>query len=125
MVSHLLAAFVGVVIAVAGAMKMVNRQQWMRDAQTQNLWPIVAHGLPFLELLLGALLIVVSPHPLILGTSTLLLFIFTTYLIAQIASKSQVPCACFGTRSVRPPSGRDVLRNLALMALLFISAAMS
>ncbi|MEY3805237.1 MAG: hypothetical protein RIR69_49 [Actinomycetota bacterium] len=125
MVAHLLAAVVGVVISVAGAMKITNRQQWMNDARTQNLWPALALGLPFFELLLGALLIVMSPQPLILGAATLLLLIFTAYLIAQIASKSQVPCACFGARSVRPPSGRDVMRNLLLMALLFMSAALS
>lgn len=125
MIAHFLAAVVGIVIAVAGAMKLVNRQQWLRDAQAQNLWPVVSYPLPFVELFLGALLVGLSPNAVVLGMATLLLLIFTAYLIAQIASKSTVPCACFGSRSARPPAGRDVVRNVALMALLFISAALS
>lgn len=125
MVAHLLAALVGSVIAVAGAIKVVNRDQWIRDAQAQHLWPVVTYTLPFLELVIGAFLIVLSPQPLVLGAATLLLLIFTAYLVAQIASKSVVPCACFGSRSSRPPSGRDVLRNLALMAMLFTAAALN
>jgi hypothetical protein len=124
-IAHVLAALVGSVIAIAGALKIVNRAQWIRDANAQHLWPAVTHVLPFLELLLGALLIVLPPHAFVLGSATLLLLIFTTYLVALIASKSNVPCACFGSRSSRPPSGRDVLRNLALMVMLFISAAVS
>lgn len=125
MVAHSLAAIVGSVIVVAGAIKVVNRDQWIRDAQAQHLWPIVTYSLPPLELLIGALLIVLPPQAFVLGSATLLLLIFTAFLVAQIATKSHVPCACFGSRSSRPPSGRDVLRNLGLMAALFISAALS
>jgi hypothetical protein len=125
MLAHLLAAIVGVVIAVAGAMKLVNRTQWQQDARAQHLWPAVTHGLPIAELVIGALLIGLTPSAQVLGVATLLLLIFTAFLVGQIATKSQVPCACFGSRSRRPPSGRDVLRNLALMMLLFISAALS
>lgn len=125
MLAHLLAACVGVVIAVAGAIKLVNRAQWQQDARAQHLWPVVVHGLPVAELVIGALLIALTPSAPVLGIATLLLLIFTAFLVAQIATKSQVPCACFGSRSRRPPSGRDVLRNLALLLLLFISAALS
>lgn len=125
MLAHLLAASVGVVIAVAGAMKIVNRAQWQHDARAQDLWPVVIQGLPISELVIGALLIALAPSAQVLGIATFLLLIFTAFLVAQIATKSQVPCACFGSRSRRPPAWRDVLRNLALMVLLFISAALS
>lgn len=125
MIAHLLAACVGVVIAVAGAMKLVNREQWYLDARRQHLWPWVAHVLPGVELCIGALLIALSPSVLVLGMATLLLLIFTAFLVGQIATKSQVPCACFGSRSQRPPSLRDVGRNVGLMTVLFISAALS
>lgn len=125
MVAHIFAGVVGVVIAIAGAMKVVNSSQWQKDARAQNLWPVVYYLLPYIELLLGASLIVLNPSVYVLGLSTLLLLIFTVFLVAQIASKSTVPCACFGPRSRRAPSSRDVLRNLGLMALLFISAALS
>lgn len=125
MTAHLLAAVVGVVVALAGAMKLVDRRQWMDDAARQRLWPWVAHVVPVVELVLGAALIVLSPAPVVLGATTLLLLVFTAFLVAQVASGSQVPCACFGARSSRPPSMRDVARNIGLMALLFASAALS
>ena len=125
MIARLCAAAVGVLIALAGAAKLTDYTQWKRDARAQNVWLIVAVVLPPLELLLGALLIVLSPTPEVLGMATLLLLIFTAFLLAQIATKSVVPCACFGSKSKRPPSMRDVARNLAMMALLFVAAALS
>jgi hypothetical protein len=125
MIARLCAAAVGVLIALAGAAKVTDYNQWKRDARAQNVWPIVAVVLPPLELLLGALLIVMSPTPEVLGMATLLLLVFTAFLLAQIATKSVIPCACFGSKSKRPPSMRDVARNLAMMALLFVAAVLS
>ena len=125
MAARIFAAFVGVVIAVAGASKITAWSQWRADAQRQSLWPVVAIGLPPVELVLGALLIVLQPHPVVLGMATLMLAIFTAYLAVQVLSKSQVPCACFGSRNVRPPSGKDIGRNVVLLTMLFVSAALS
>lgn len=125
MIARLCAAVVGVLIALAGAAKVTDYKQWMRDARAQNVWPAVAMVLPPLELLLGALLIVLVPSPQVLGAATLLVLVFTAFLLAQIATKSTVPCACFGSKTKRPPSMRDVARNLAMMALLFVAAALS
>lgn len=124
MIARICTAIVGALIAVAGATKVTDYKQWLADARAQHVWPAVAAVLPPIELLIGALLIVLAPHPAILGTATLLLLVFTAFLAAQIASKSVVPCACFGSKSKRPPSGRDVLRNIAMMAMLFIAAAL-
>lgn len=125
MAARVFAAVVGVVIAVAGAGKITAWSQWRADAQRQSLWPVVAIGLPPVELVLGALLMVLQPHPFVLGMATLMLVIFTAYLAVQVLSKSQVPCACFGSRHTRPPSGKDIGRNLVLLAMLFVSAALS
>ena len=124
MIARMCAAVVGALIAVAGATKITDYKQWLADARAQHVWPAVAIVLPPIELLLGALLIVLEPHPNVLGAATLLLLVFTAFLVAQIASKSVVPCACFGSKSKRPPSGRDVLRNIVMLAMLFIAAAL-
>jgi hypothetical protein len=55
----------------------------------------------------------------------LLLVVFTSFLALQVTIKSQVPCACFGAHVNRPPSWRDVVRNLGLIALMFTAAALS
>jgi hypothetical protein len=100
------------------------RSSW-RNTGTSRSWKIVAISLPAIELLLGAALFVLKPTPIVLGLATLLLVVFTSFLAMQVLTKSQVPCACFGANVNRPPSWRDVVRNLGLIALMFTAAALS
>lgn len=124
-IARVCAAVVGATLALAGAGKFTSWNQWLSNARRQHLWKIVAISLPAIELLLGAALFVLKPTPIVLGLATLLLVVFTSFLAMQVLTKSQVPCACFGANVNRPPSWRDVMRNLALIALLFTSAAFS
>lgn len=119
------AAVVGATLALAGAGKFTSWNQWLLNARRQHLWKIVAISLPAIELLLGAALFVLKPSPIVLGLATLLLVVFTSFLAMQVLTKSQVPCACFGANVNRPPSWRDVMRNLGLIALMFTAAALS
>lgn len=123
--ARICAAIVGATLAYAGANKVTAMSRWREDAKKQNVPALIANVLPIAELVLGAALVVLAPQPTVLGLATLLLLIFTVYLSAQVMGKSQVPCACFGARVVRAPSWRDVLRNLALIALLAMSAVFS
>lgn len=119
------AAAVGAVLALAGANKITAWKQWRDNAARQHLWTAVAFVVPMLELGLGAALIVLQPAPVTLGLATLLLVVFTSFLAMQVLAKSEVPCACFGARSNKPPTRRDVLRNLLMIAVLFLSASLS
>ena len=112
-------------LALAGASKVTSWNQWRANARHQHLWTAVAVGLPVLELVLGAALVVLKPAATVLGLATLLLVVFTSFLALQVTIKSQVPCACFGAHVNRPPSWRDVVRNLGLIALMFTAAALS
>lgn len=125
MIARVFAGVVGVVLAFAGANKVTAFAQWRTDAARQGVPRVIAMALPAAELVLGAALVVLEPHPLSLGLASLLLLVFTVYLAVQIAGKSQVPCACFGARSMRPPSSRDVGRNVLLLGLLVAAAALS
>lgn len=125
MVSRVCAALVGAVLAVAGASKLLDMGSWMRDARAQGVWPVVAKVLPAVEVVLGAALVALEPSPVTLGAATALLLVFTVFLVVSVASGSAAPCACFGSVRRRPPSWRDVARNVALMAVLFVSAAVA
>lgn len=125
MIAHLCAAIVGVLLAYAGANKVTSFQQWRTDAAQQNIPAVIAFIVPACELFLGAVLVVVSPTPEVLGAATLVLLVFTVYLSAQVIGKSEVPCACFGSRNKKPPSWLDVVRNCVLISLLLISALLS
>jgi hypothetical protein len=125
MIARLSAAVVGVALALAGAGKITSWKQWRVSAARQHVWTWIAFLVPALELALGAALVVLKPVPAVLGLATLLLVVFTSFLALQVMSKSEVPCACFGANSSEPPSRRDVVRNLVLIALLFLAAALS
>ncbi len=124
-IARLGAVVVGAVLALAGANKVTGWKQWRANAARQHLWSAVAFAVPMLELALGAALIVLKPAPEALGLATLLLVVFTSFLAMQVMAKSEVPCACFGARSNKPPTSRDVVRNLLMIAVLFLSAALS
>ena len=125
MVARLCAASVGVILALAGAGKITSWKQWRASAARQHVWSWIAFLVPALELILGAALVVLKPVPAVLGLATLLLVVFTSFLAMQVMSKSEVPCACFGANNTKPPAPRDVVRNLGLIALLFVAAALS
>lgn len=124
-VSRLLCAAVGAVIAWAGATKFADLPRWRRDAAAQGVAAPVATVLPVVELLLGGWLVVSEPAPVPMALATVLLLVFTVFLVVQVARGSSVPCACFGARSTRPPGWRDVGRNLALIGALVTAAAVS
>lgn len=125
MVPRFLAAIVGAVLALAGAGKVTDWSNWREMARRQHVWSPIAMGIPPIEMGLGAWLVAFEPSPVSLGLATSLLLVFTVFLIVAIRSGSTVPCACFGARSVRPPRGRDVARNLALIGLLAASAVLA
>jgi uncharacterized membrane protein YphA (DoxX/SURF4 family) len=123
--ARVLAAAVGAVVAYAGANKVTDRASWRAAVTAQGLPDAFAHLVPPVELVLGVCLVVLPVNPTVLGLTTLLLLVFTVFLVVQIAGKSTVPCACFGVRTARPPRGVDVIRNLVLMAALCGAAVLA
>jgi hypothetical protein len=119
-----MAASVGAAFAWAGANKVTDMRSWHAAARAQALPRPVATVVPVVEVLLGSALVVMRPVPATLGAATVLLLVFTAFLAVQVAAGSTVPCACFGVRAARPPSGRDVARNLLMIAALVASAAL-
>ncbi|MFM8794326.1 MAG: MauE/DoxX family redox-associated membrane protein [Acidimicrobiales bacterium] len=122
--SWLMAAPVGAAFAWAGANKVTDMRSWHAAARAQALPRSVATVVPVIEVLLGSALVVTRPVPVTLGAATVLLLVFTAFLAVQVATGSTVPCACFGARAARPPSGRDVARNLLMISALVASAAL-
>lgn len=121
---RVLAAAIGAVVAWAGANKVTGRREWAASARSQGVPAFVAHVLPWVELVLGVSLVALPVNAPVLGATTLLLVVFTAWLAVQIAGGSAVPCACFGVRSSRAPSWRDVVRNVVMVAALFAAAAL-
>jgi hypothetical protein len=79
--------------------------------------------LPWVEVVLGALLVAQVGGRWTSSAAAVVLGGFTVAIAAQVARGNPAPCACFGSASRgRPVSGRTLVRNVLLVALAVVGA---
>ena len=118
------ASLVGVVFIFAGIQKLLAGNEWLVQAKqlrppriAQPFVPLV----PYIELVVGGLLIAGLQVRPVQIAAIILLGSFTALLIARLAAGERPPCACFSFRSTRPIGWSNVTRNAGLLALLVAS----
>lgn len=79
--------------------------------------------LPFLELLFAVLLVFISTSWVGAIGTLLLLLVFTSGMIYQMAKGNAPDCHCFGQLHSEPVSGKSLIRNILLGILAFFVAA--
>jgi uncharacterized membrane protein YphA (DoxX/SURF4 family) len=114
-------ALVGLVLLAAGALKARDRT-WPDAAQRFGLPRAAAITLPWLEVVVGALLVAQFGGRLTALAALVLLVAFTAVVAARVARRDDAPCACFGALSTAPVTGRTVARNLVLVTLAAVGA---
>lgn len=120
------AVVVGLVFLAAGASKVSAGPGWTAQARglgapsfTFALIPVV----PWIEIVIGALLVVqIGRRPAALGALAMLV-VFTILIAMQLAQGRRPPCACFGAWSAKPIGAGHLVRN-ALLILLSVVAAL-
>lgn len=80
---------------------------------------VAARLVPITELTLGVVLVVVPRIGAVLALVTLA--VFTTFLGDRLRRGVTAPCNCFGARSTRPLSQREIVRNLAFAVLALLA----
>ncbi|CAN5440178.1 hypothetical protein BH23ACT3_BH23ACT3_09910 [soil metagenome] len=113
----------GLSFVVAGASKLSIGPVWPQQARDLGApsWSIAAT--PWVEIVLGALLMTqVARRPLSV-VALAVLMIFTGLLSLRLAQGRRPPCACFGAWSARPIGPTHIARNTALIALAVVAAA--
>jgi len=84
---------------------------WMQQSADMDVPRALAFPVPYVELLLGVLLVtqLFSPWPAVAAAA--LLLAFTVVIVRRIRDGSRPPCSCFGARSTRPqtPSQPSVI----------------
>lgn len=117
---------VGGVLLVAGALKVADPQASVTAVRAYALLPdgaatLVGWGLPFVEIVLGALLVagfVVRPAALATGV---LLVVLMLAVGSAAARGLSIDCGCFGGGGTVPPGetayAAEIVRDLGLLAL--------
>lgn len=108
---------VGVVFLVAGASKIAAGPEWPVQARGLGAPAATVPFVPWIEITIGALLVVqVARRPAAIA-ATMMLVVFTALIVMQLAQGRRPPCACFGAWSAKPLGAGHVARNTALIAL--------
>jgi uncharacterized membrane protein YphA (DoxX/SURF4 family) len=112
---------VGIALLVSGGSKIASGGRWPEDARRLGAPKIAIPVLPWIELIVGALLVVqvASPVPALVALG--LMLAFTVLIVRRLAAGEHPPCACFGAWSARPLGRWHVARNLALIALCVLA----
>lgn len=114
------AVLLGVAMLVAGGGKLAS-PTWPEHALGLGAPPWAVPVVPWIELCLGALLVVQWSRHLVAALAAALLLVFTAMLVRRLAEGRRPPCACFGGLSTRPIGPWSVVRNAILVGLAIIA----
>lgn len=120
-VGDLARIIVGLVLVVAALAKWRDGFQWIKQAADMGVDHRIATLVPWIEFVVGGLLIIGLLLPFTAIAAGLLLLAFTAIIVLRIADGSRPPCACFGVRSERPLGARDIARNVILVVLAVLA----
>jgi uncharacterized membrane protein YphA (DoxX/SURF4 family) len=116
------AVVLGAAFVLAGASKLAAGEQWPAQARDLGAPGPVIPLVPWVELVIGALLVVQFARTVTAVVALVVLVVFTGLLVLRLAQGRRPPCACFGAWSATPIGPRHVARNVVLMALAVVAA---
>lgn len=116
------AVLVGLAFVAAGLFKLIDGPAWPRQAFELGVSRPFALAVPWIEVGVGAALIVqlARPWPAVVAIAVLL--VLTVFVVRRLRDDQRPPCACFGSRSNRPLGAVHVARNVVLLTLAVIAA---
>ena len=113
-----MASIVGVIFIFAGIQKFVARELWPSQAKRLGAPVFAIPTVPYIEVILGSLLISgIAAVPVVIA-SIAALTSFTVLLALRLISGDRPPCACLSFRSTKPIGWNNIVRNLLMLALL-------
>ena len=121
MLGVIASVILGGVMCVAGGSKIAMGDRWPVEAQALGAPKTIASIVPWIEIALGALLIVQLKPEVVGALSVALLVAFTLLIMRQLQKGERPVCACFGSWSSKPLSWNHVARNAGFIALAAIT----
>ena len=110
----------GAVFVVSAVSKISGPQQWRAQSVGLGVPRFVAAVVPFMELVVGALLVAQIARRVVAGVAVALLVGFTALLVVRLGQGRRPPCACFGAWSAKPIGWGNIARNAAFLALALV-----
>jgi uncharacterized membrane protein YphA (DoxX/SURF4 family) len=107
----------GAAFVVAGGSKLAAGRSWPAQAAGMGVPGWLAAVVPWVELAVGALLIVQVARPWAAVAAIVLLVAFTALIVRLLAAGRHPPCACFGAWSAKPLGPAHLARNATLIAV--------
>lgn len=115
-------AVLGAVFLLSGILKVSAPQQWRAQSAGLGVARSAAAAIPFVEVLVGALLVTQVARRVVALVAAALLVGFTTLLVLRLVQGRRPPCACFGAWTTKPIGWGNVVRNLVLLGIAAVVA---
>ena len=115
---------VAVVLLVAGVSKVARPTEWRSQSQGLGVPWVLARVVPFVEIVLGALLLVQVQRHAVAWCAVVLFGVFTGLLLVRLAQGRRPPCACFGSLSSKPIGPGHVARNVVFIVVALVAATL-
>lgn len=121
LVAVVASVLVGAAFVVAGGSKIAAGPDWPTQARNLGAPAFVIPVVPWIEIALGAILIVQFGRRTAAAAALVVLAAFTGLILLRLAEGKRPPCSCFGAWSSKPLGFGHVVRNVALIALATLS----
>jgi uncharacterized membrane protein YphA (DoxX/SURF4 family) len=118
------AVVVGCVLLVAAVSKLARPGEWRAQSAGLGVPWTVALFVPFVELSLGAFLLVQLQRHLVAWCAVALFVAFTALIALRLSQGRRPPCACFGSLSSKPIGPGQLVRNAVFIALAVLAATL-
>lgn len=116
------AGVVGLAFMAAGVLKLADGRAWPRQAADLRVARPLALIVPWVEIVIGALLTAQLLEPWTAWAAIVMLVAFTIVIGLRLRESGRPPCNCFGSRSTRPLGSYHLLRNLGLLVVAVLAA---
>lgn len=112
---------VGAAFLVAGGSKLAAGRAWPAQAAGLGAPAVVVPVLPWLEVAVGAALVLQLTRPVAAIAAIVLLVAFSGLIALRLSQGRRPACACFGAWSAEPIGPTHLLRNAGLLVLAVLA----
>jgi hypothetical protein len=113
----------GVIFLFAAVAKISSPRQWQMQAADLGVPGGIAMAVPFVEAVVGALLVTQLVRRIVAVVAAAMLLAFSVLLVTRLRQGRRPPCACFGALTAKPIGWSNVARNAVFLGVAVVIAA--